>query len=55
MQCGVYLDLETQRVELRVLADEINRVLTLNILQLAADLRELMVDHVVHVYTGTVR
>ncbi len=35
VHCGVYLDLETQRVELRVLADEIQRVTLLAVAGLA--------------------
>lgn len=48
---GVFLDLEAQKVELRVLADEIARVLVQGTNALAADLREALPQS--QVYVGT--
>lgn len=44
IQCGVYLDLVTQKVELRVLSDEIERVINLALDKVVAELRTALPD-----------
>lgn len=51
VQFGVYLDVQNQCVELRVLADEVSRVRNLAVSDVAAELREKLKD--VQVFVGT--